>query len=121
MIGAAARFKLSEAVKTHAGHLPWATFWTNLSGSFVLGVVLVVLLERSPPTRYVRPLLATGIIGAYTTMSAYAVETALLVKDHHIATALIYAFGSLAGGLALAYAGMVTARSIPRRRRGEHP
>ena len=81
MLGAAARFKLAEALPTEEGHFPWATFWTNLSGSFLLGFLLILLLERFPPTRYVRPFLATGILGAFTTMSTYTVETALLIKD----------------------------------------
>ena len=115
MLGATARFKLSEILPTRAGHFPWATFWTNLSGSFLLGFLLIVLLERFPPTRYVRPFLATGILGAYTTMSTYAVETALLVKDGHAATGVLYALGSLAAGVFLAYAGIVAARLTPSR------
>ena len=119
MLGAAARFKLSEALPTRADHFPWATFWTNLSGSFLLGFLLVVLLVRFPPTRYVRPFLATGILGAYTTMSTYTVETALLIKDGHAAGAALYGLGSLAAGLFLAYAGMVVARLTPQRQRRE--
>jgi CrcB protein len=111
MLGATARFKLSEALPTTVGHFPWATFWTNVSGSFVLGFLLIVLLERFPPTRYVRPFLTTGILGAYTTMSTFTVETALLIKDGHAATGLMYALGSVAAGVGLAYAGIVTARS----------
>jgi fluoride exporter len=111
MLGATARFKLAEALPTKAGHFPWATLWTNLSGSFLLGFLLIVLFERFPPTRYVRPFLATGILGAYTTMSTYTVETALLIKDGHAATGLLYAIGSVAAGVFLAYFGIVAARS----------
>jgi fluoride exporter len=118
MLGATARFKLSEALPTTPGQFPWATFWTNLSGSFLLGFLLVVLLEHFPPTRYIRPFLATGILGAYTTMSTYTVETALLIKDDHAATALLYGIGSIAAGTFLAYAGMVAARVTPQR---HHP
>ena len=110
MLGAAARFKLAEALPTKPGHFPWATFWTNLSGSFVLGFVLIMLLERFPPTRYVRLFIATGILGAFTTMSTYAVETALLTKDGHAATAVLYGVGSVAAGIFLAYAGIATGR-----------
>jgi CrcB protein len=110
MLGATARFKIAEALPTNPGHFPWATFWTNLSGSFLLGFLLIVLLERFPPTRYVRPFVATGILGAYTTMSTYTVETALLVKEDHAVTALGYGLGSVAAGVFLAYAGIVIAR-----------
>ena len=110
MVGATARFKLAEALPAKPGQFPWATFWTNVSGSFLLGFLLIVLLERFPPSRYMRPFLATGILGAYTTMSTFAVETALLVKDDHASTALLYAIGGVAAGVFLAYAGIVIAR-----------
>lgn len=110
MIGAATRFKLSEAIPTQPGHFPWATFWTNLSGSFLLGFLLVVLLRRFPAARHVRLFLATGVLGAYTTMSTFSVETALLVKDDHAASALLYGLGSIAAGVFLAYAGIAVAR-----------
>jgi CrcB protein len=110
MLGAAARFKVTEALPTKPGHFPWAIFWVNLSGSFLLGFLLVVLLERFPGARNTRLFLATGILGAYTTMSTFAVETALLVKDDHATTALLYGLGSLAAGIFLSYAGVAIAR-----------
>jgi CrcB protein len=119
MLGATARFKLGEALPTEPGHFPWATFSANLSGSFLLGFLLILLLERFPPTRYIRPFLATGILGAYTTMSTYLVETAELIKDGHVATGLTYGLGSLVAGLFLAYAGIVAARLTPQRHHRE--
>jgi CrcB protein len=119
MLGATARFKLAEALPTQSGQFPWATFWANLSGSFLLGFLLVLLLEHFPPTRYIRPFLATGILGAYTTMSTYLVETAVLIKDGHSVTGLIYGVGSLVAGVFLAYAGIVAARLTPQRHHRE--
>jgi CrcB protein len=121
MLGATARLKLAEALPAKPGHFPWATFWTNVSGSFLLGFLLVVLLERFPPTRLVRPFFATGLLGAFTTMSTYQVETALLVRDGHPATAALYGLGSLAAGLGLAYAGIVAGRLTPERHHREPP
>ena len=121
MLGATARFKLAEALPVRPGEFPWATFWANVSGSLVLGFLLITVLERFPPTRYVRPFLATGIIGAFTTMSTFTVETALLVRDGHVATAAAYGVGTLIAGLGLAYAGAAAARLIPRRHFREGP
>lgn len=115
MLGASARYGIAQWLPTRSGRFPWATFWTNMSGSFLLGLLLVLLLERFPPTRLVRPFLATGILGAFTTMSTYEVETALLVKDGHLLTAIIYGIGSLVAGLALAYAGILAGRLTPAR------
>lgn len=113
VVGACARQGITEVVHTEPGHFPWATFWANLSGSFILGFVLVLLVERFRPTRHLRPFLVTGIIGAYTTMSTYLVDTAVLIGDGHVATALLYGVASVAAGLLLAYAGVVAARSLP--------
>ena len=121
VLGATARFALAEAMPTAPGQFPWPTFWTNLSGSFALGFVLILLLERFPPTRYVRPFLATGILGAYTTMSTYLVETAVLIKDDHVMTGLLYGIGTIGAGLFLAAAGIAIARRTPRRRHDHRP
>ena len=110
MLGASARYGIAQWLPTRPDRFPWATFWTNMSGSFLLGLLLMLLLERLPPTRLVRPFLATGILGAFTTMSTYQVETALLIKDGHPLTGIVYGLGSLAAGLALAYTGILAGR-----------
>jgi fluoride exporter len=115
MLGASARYGITQLLPTSGGAFPWATFVENLSGSFLLGLLLVLLLERFPPSRYLRPFLATGILGAFTTMSTYQLETALLLKDGHPTTAIVYWLGSLSAGLALAYAGIAAGRLTPPR------
>jgi CrcB protein len=117
-LGAAARFKVAEALPVETDRFPWATFWTNLVGSFAIGFVVVLLIERFPPTRYVRPFVASGVLGAFTTMSALSVETALLAKDGHVATAVTYSLATVVSGLLLASIGMATARLTPPKRRG---
>lgn len=142
MIGATVRYGLAQWLPTRSGRFPWATFWTNVSGSFLLGLLLVVILDRLPSTRppataeavsrrsapvgdvdrpagsilrLVRPFAATGILGAFTTMSTFEVETALLLKDGHALTAVVYLGTGLTAGLALAYAGILTGRRLTRR------
>jgi fluoride exporter len=110
--GAPARYELTRLITVTANGFPAATFWINVSGSFVLGFLLVLILERFPPTRYLRPVMATGFLGAYTTFSTFAVETDLLAKDHHAATALLYVVASMAAGLAAAVAGVAAARRL---------
>jgi CrcB protein len=99
-----------------AGGFPWATLWTNLSGSLALGVLLAVLIERYPPSLYARAFIGTGFLGAYTTFSTFAVETDLLVKDGHAGTAGAYVAASLVGGLAAAALGLAAGRRIGNRR-----
>ena len=117
-LGAPARYAVAQLVHVAPGTFPWATFWTNVSGSFALGVVLALVLQRFPPTRYLRPFLATGFLGAYTTYSTFAVETDLLVKDGHAAIGMAYVAASVIGGLIAVWAGIVAARAVPFPRRG---
>ncbi len=111
-IGAVARYGLMLALPTRVGRFPWGTFTINVSGSLVLGLLLVLLAERFPPSRYARPFIGTGVIGAYTTFSTYAVETDLLVRNGHPGVAAGYALGSLAAGLIAAWAGVVAGRAL---------
>jgi CrcB protein len=118
-LGAPIRYELSARVHIAAGSFPWATFWINVSGSFLLGLLLTFVLERWPPTRYVRPFLAIGVLGAYTTFSTYSVETDLLLRDGHVALGVVYALGSLVAGGAAVYLGIVAGRLWPSLRRSE--
>jgi fluoride exporter len=116
-LGAPARYGISLAVHITPGTFPWGTFWTNLSGSFALGLVMAFLLERFPPSRYLRPFVATGFLGAYTTYSTFAVETDLLVRNGHAAVAAAYAGASLVGGFGAVWIGLSLRRAVPTRRR----
>ena len=116
-LGAPARYGIAQLLPVEPGTFPWATFWTNLSGAFVLGAFLTVVLERYPPTRFVRPFFAIGFLGAYTTFSTLAVETARLMQDGEVALAVGYTVASIAVGLVVAYLGIALARALPGRRR----
>lgn len=111
-LGAPARYGIAQLITVSPGGFPWATFVTNVSGSFALGLFFAVVVERFPPTRFLRPFVATGFLGAYTTYSTFAVETDLLLKDGHVALALAYAGASLVVGIAAAWAGISLVRKV---------
>ena len=109
-VGGGARYLVSSVV----GHQnwPWNTFVENVLGCLLLGVLMVLLLEVLQPHRYARPFLGVGVLGGFTTFSAYTVEThGLLVAGRGIA-ALTYFFGSVACGLAATWVGMVMTRRL---------
>ncbi len=113
-LGAPARYGVAQVVHVAKDSFPWATFWTNISGSFLLGLILAVLVARFPPTTYLRPFVATGFLGAYTTYSTFAVETDLLIKNGHAPIALAYAAASLIAGFVAVWVGIWAARSVAR-------
>ena len=113
VLGVAARYGLGRAIPRAHGAFPWATLWINISGSFVLGVFIVIVLERLGSSRYLGPFFATGFVGSFTTFSAFSVETDLLIKDGHIATAAAYVASTLVAGLLSAWLGICVGRLLP--------
>ena len=120
-LGVAARYGVGQAIPTAAGDFPWATFWINISGSFVLGLFMVVMVERLGPARYLRPFFGTGFIGAFTTFSTFSVETELLIKDDHVGTAAAYVAATLVVGLLCAWLGINLGRLLPGSHRRVEP
>lgn len=118
-IGAALRYEVGLLVTSPRTGFPLATFLTNVSGGFLLAVLVTLAVERWPPTTYVRPFLATGILGAYTTWSTFMVQDDELVRAGHLLGAAGYVAASLAAGLAAAYGGILLARRAWGRRRRE--
>ncbi len=109
-LGTPARYEVSQLIHVAKDTFPWATFVVNLSGAFVLGLFLT-LIERFPPTRYLRAFFAIGFLGSFTTFSTMAVDTVVLVKDHRTVLGIGYLGASVAAGLASCYLGMVLAVS----------
>ncbi|MBV8949253.1 MAG: CrcB family protein [Actinobacteria bacterium] len=111
-LGAPARYEIAQLVHVTPGTFPWATFVTNLSGAFVLGLFLPFVIERFSRTRLIRPFFAVGFLGSYTTFSTFAAETVLLLKDGHVALGVGYTIASISAGLVVAYGGIVVGRTL---------
>ncbi|UUS13182.1 fluoride efflux transporter CrcB [Stenotrophomonas sp. CD2] len=77
---------------------PWSTFLINISGALLMGVVVEVFAMRNGASPQLRLLLATGILGGYTTFSTYALEIGLLLQRGQHGLAALYAGGSVALG-----------------------
>lgn len=111
-LGTAIRAGLEAALPAQPGGWPWPTFGINLSGAFVLGLLLELLSRRGPDEgtrRLLRLGFGTGLLGGYTTYSSFAVETVRLVLAGEVAGGLGYAVASVALGMAAAVAGMLAA------------
>jgi fluoride exporter len=116
--GTLGRAAVAYALPASADAFPWATLIVNLIGSLVVGLVVVAALERVAPSRYFRPLLATGLCGGLTTFSTFVVEADLLIKNGRAGIAAVYVLVSLVGGLAAVWTGMLLARTAWSRQAG---
>ena len=114
-IGTLARVAVSAAAPTAEAAWPWSTLLVNVSGAFVLAVLLTLVTERITVRPWVRPLLGTGLLGAYTTFSTLSLETQRLAVAGRAPVAVAYAVLSIAAGLAASVAGIVMVRSTQRR------
>ncbi|WP_369134731.1 CrcB family protein [Modestobacter sp. I12A-02662] len=117
VLGAEARYGLSLLVPHPAGQWPWATWLVNISGCFLIGVLMVVVTELTSPHRLVRPFLGVGVLGGYTTFSTAMVDVQQLALAGRAGAALGYLLGTLAAAVLATYAGATLARSLGRRAR----
>lgn len=87
-----------------------ATFFTNLIGCFVIGILMGYFLKSAADHSQMRFLLVTGFCGGYTTFSAFAYENVNLMQQNNYATAFGYVVLSVVAGLAAVWAGMILSR-----------
>jgi CrcB protein len=97
--------------KVGAG-FPWGTFTINVSGAFVIGVVLELAGTRPGFSPYLRLLCATGILGGYTTFSTFAYETYVLSAETFSILSVVYAGGSVIAGVIATIAGVGIVRAV---------
>ncbi len=110
--GAVARFSLSFWVSQRLGvGFPWGTLAVNLVGSYLLGLAVGIGEAATIPPA-VRAALMIGFLGAFTTFSTFSVETLGLLREGESLRALVNAAVHVVAGLALAFAGIVTARAL---------
>jgi len=114
-LGTLARYAVDRAIVVTATGFPWATFTVNIAGSLLLGVIVTLVTERWPPTRYVRPFAAIGFCGGFTTFSTLMVESMYRTEHGAAGVAGLYLVASVVLGLGAAAAGVRLAR-LPRQR-----
>jgi len=115
-LGGMCRYAITMAfVAQYGPGLPVGTFFINLTGSFLIGVISELAQTRAVG---IDPLLRIGLtagfLGGYTTFSTFAFETRTLAAERQWIVSLGYAFISLILGVALCYVGIITARLMER-------
>ncbi|HEY0869404.1 MAG TPA: CrcB family protein [Acidothermaceae bacterium] len=112
VLGGLTRYGIGRAWPPRSGGFPWDVFAINIFGAFALAMLLGLVKELWPRTRYVRPAVGTGFLGAFTTFSSLAVASDQLLAHGHPVLAIGYIAGSLFGGVAAAALGLLVARIL---------
>ena len=120
-LGSLGRWGVGRALPWDGSGFPWGTFLENVSGALVLGVVMVLLLELRPTSRYLRPFVGVGLLGGYTTFSAVMLELQDLLADEHAVTALVYLAATLVLGVLAVWTGVLAGATVVRGIRGAGP
>lgn len=111
-IGAAARYLAGVWLGALLGpDFPWGTFFVNVTGSFVIGIIFVLVQGGVLPAG-ANPFVAVGILGGYTTFSSYSYETLQLITDGNFGLAFLNVFGQLLLGFVGVYLGVVLGRAL---------
>ena len=110
-LGAAMRFGMSRALPAGSGW-PYGTFAVNIVGGFAMGVLAAWLLRGGNAAEPLRLFLGVGVLGGFTTFSAFSLEMAQMVERGQGMLAGGYALASVILALGAVFAGMMLARTI---------
>jgi CrcB protein len=111
--GAATRFALDTFVaERFGGAFPVGTLLVNLSGSFAIGLLFALAIERAVLPAGIRGPAMIGFIGAYTTFSTLMLESWRLAEDGALALAILNIAGSCVLGIVAVVAGLVIGRAL---------
>jgi CrcB protein len=111
-VGSLIRYLVTRAVnERYDGHFPLATFAINISGSFFIGILLVLTDREDLLHPNIRPLLVTGLLGGYTTFSTFEWEIFALGQAGS-SLAWVYGAASVVVGWAACWVGAMAARRI---------
>ncbi|MDI7863265.1 fluoride efflux transporter CrcB [Rhizobiaceae bacterium n13] len=112
-VGSVFRFLVGEATLRLVGHgFPWGTLIVNIVGSFLIGVFAELIVIKFDGSVQVRLFLITGILGGFTTFSAFSLETAALMENGSGLSALGYLALSVGFSLAAVFAGLALMRAL---------
>jgi len=109
-IGSLARYLAGTAIMTRfGGRFPLGTLAINVTGSFLIGLLMTYFTERLAPSTNWRPLLVVGFLGGYTTFSSFEWETYSAVRDGGLWLGLLNIAGSVVLGYTAVWLGATLA------------
>ena len=107
-VGAICRWRISVALTEFSPSFPLGTFFVNIAGSLMLGILFIAWKEK--PYWYL--LLGVGFCGGFTTFSTFSIDTLKLLETGKISQAAIYIFSNVAGAIFAAWIGIYLAKKL---------
>jgi fluoride exporter len=104
-VGSVARWLVAVWTSRWSG-FPWGTLAVNVVGALAIGLIVAALGTRDLLDSRWRPVLVTGLLGGFTTFSAFAYETIELAERRQLGTAAIYVLVTIVAGLAACWLGL---------------
>ena len=112
-LGAALRHGINQAsARTFGTAFPYGTLMINITGSLLMGLIAAYFAFKGDASQHWRLFLTTGILGGYTTFSAFSLDAALLYERGEVSAAAIYVVASVALSIAGLFAGFAVVRSF---------
>lgn len=111
-IGAGLRFGLSRALPYSGQGWPWSTFVANILGGLAMGILAAWVLRGENSAEPLRLFVGVGVLGGFTTFSAFSLEMARMIEQGQTGLAAGYALASVLLALGALFAGMTAAKAF---------
>ena len=100
------------ALRLMGAGFPWGTLFVNVAGSLVMGLFIAWMAKRTGISNEARLFVATGILGGFTTFSAFSLDVANLVERGEMSGAVTYVLGSVLLSVIAVFAGLWFGRAM---------
>jgi fluoride exporter len=110
-MGAGARYALARALAGGSASWPWPTFLANVVGGLLMGLLAAHVLRSTADVENVRLFVGVGLLGGFTTFSAFSLEMAVMVERGEAGLAIGYALVSVLLALAAVFAGLALGKA----------
>lgn len=115
-LGATARYAVDASADRLGIAMPWATLSINIVGCALMGLLVAYVLAHPARHPLWRPFLGAGVLGGFTTFSAFAGDAALLADEGAWATSAAYVVATVVAGLLALWCGLVLGQAMRRRK-----
>lgn len=112
-LGASGRYLFNlQMMRLFGPNFPWGTFGVNILGSFIMGVLAESFALRFNVSSELRSFVMTGVLGGFTTFSAFSLDAGNMIERDAFGLATLYVLASVLGSIAALFAGLWAVRTV---------